>query len=149
MEWRASYMPFACCGPPGPSRRTANKRRNGFALVLRRTACAKSHRDGFGFVAVINIVSGALNNAAAKKYDLEAWFPASKTYREVLDQQHSGNNPRRVLTLVLAHGCAVAAGLDVQLHRLPVASAGHPVRSDREGQGHGAGTAIVTARAVG
>ena len=27
---------------------------------------------------VVNIVSGALNNAAAKKYDLEAWFPASK-----------------------------------------------------------------------
>ena len=27
---------------------------------------------------VVNIVSGALNSAAAKKYDLEAWFPASK-----------------------------------------------------------------------
>jgi hypothetical protein len=27
---------------------------------------------------VVNIVSGALNNAAAKKFDLEAWFPASK-----------------------------------------------------------------------
>jgi len=25
---------------------------------------------------VVNIVSGALNNAAAKKYDLEAWFPS-------------------------------------------------------------------------
>ena len=24
---------------------------------------------------LISIVSGALNNAAAKKYDLEAWFP--------------------------------------------------------------------------
>ena len=24
---------------------------------------------------VVNIVSGELNNAAAKKYDLEAWFP--------------------------------------------------------------------------
>ena len=27
---------------------------------------------------VVNIVSGALNDAAAKKYDLEAWFPGSK-----------------------------------------------------------------------
>jgi seryl-tRNA synthetase len=27
---------------------------------------------------VVNIVSGALNSAAAKKYDLEAWFPSSK-----------------------------------------------------------------------
>lgn len=33
---------------------------------------------------VVNIVSGALNNAAAKKLDLEAWFPASKTYRELV-----------------------------------------------------------------
>lgn len=32
---------------------------------------------------VVNIVSGELNNAAAKKYDLEAHFPASKTYREL------------------------------------------------------------------
>ncbi|PSS26607.1 Serine--tRNA ligase [Actinidia chinensis var. chinensis] len=33
---------------------------------------------------VVAIVSGALNDAAAKKYDLEAWFPASNTYRELV-----------------------------------------------------------------
>ncbi|XP_050380838.1 serine--tRNA ligase [Argentina anserina] len=33
---------------------------------------------------VVSIVSGALNDAAAKKYDLEAWFPASQTYRELV-----------------------------------------------------------------
>lgn len=33
---------------------------------------------------VITIVSGALNNAAAKKYDLEAWFPGSGAYRELV-----------------------------------------------------------------
>ncbi|KAK9805154.1 hypothetical protein WJX72_002468 [[Myrmecia] bisecta] len=33
---------------------------------------------------VVNIVSGELNNAAAKKYDLEAYFPASKKYRELV-----------------------------------------------------------------
>jgi len=33
---------------------------------------------------VISIVSGALNNAAAKKYDLEAWFPGYGTYRELV-----------------------------------------------------------------
>ncbi|CAN0909868.1 Serine--tRNA ligase, cytoplasmic [Linum grandiflorum] len=33
---------------------------------------------------VISIVSGALNDAAAKKYDLEAWFPASNAYRELV-----------------------------------------------------------------
>ena len=32
---------------------------------------------------VINIVSGALNDAAAKKLDLEAWFPGYEAYREL------------------------------------------------------------------
>jgi len=33
---------------------------------------------------VVAIVSGSLNNAAAKKYDLEAWFPARAEYRELV-----------------------------------------------------------------
>ncbi|CAI9769506.1 unnamed protein product [Fraxinus pennsylvanica] len=33
---------------------------------------------------IVAIVSGALNDAAAKKYDLEGWFPASNTYRELV-----------------------------------------------------------------
>ena len=33
---------------------------------------------------VINVVSGDLNNAAAQKYDLEAWFAGSKAYRELV-----------------------------------------------------------------
>lgn len=33
---------------------------------------------------LVAIVSGALNDAAAKKLDLEAWFPASQTYRELV-----------------------------------------------------------------
>lgn len=36
---------------------------------------------------IVNIVSGALNNAAAKKYDLEAWFPGAdegNEYRELV-----------------------------------------------------------------
>jgi seryl-tRNA synthetase len=33
---------------------------------------------------VIAIVSGALNNAAAKKYDLEAWFPFQGEYKELV-----------------------------------------------------------------
>jgi seryl-tRNA synthetase len=33
---------------------------------------------------IVGIVSGALNNAAAKKYDLEAWFPGYGTYRELV-----------------------------------------------------------------
>lgn len=33
---------------------------------------------------VIAIVSGALNNAASKKYDLEAWFPFQGEYKELV-----------------------------------------------------------------
>lgn len=49
---------------------------------------------------IINICSGALNNAAAKKYDLEGWFPASKAFRELVscsnctDYQARGVNCR-------------------------------------------------------
>lgn len=33
---------------------------------------------------IVTICSGALNNAAAKKYDLEAWFPGSGAFRELV-----------------------------------------------------------------
>ena len=33
---------------------------------------------------IVGIVSSALNDNAAIKYDLEAWFPGSKTYRELV-----------------------------------------------------------------
>jgi seryl-tRNA synthetase len=33
---------------------------------------------------VVGIVSGALNLAAAQKYDLEAWFPFQKNYKELV-----------------------------------------------------------------
>lgn len=33
---------------------------------------------------VVAIVSGELNNAAAKKYDLEAWFPYQEEYKELV-----------------------------------------------------------------
>ncbi|KAJ8529482.1 hypothetical protein K7X08_036317 [Anisodus acutangulus] len=33
---------------------------------------------------IVAIVSGALNDAAAKKYDLEGWYPSSSAYRELV-----------------------------------------------------------------
>ncbi|RKO89900.1 hypothetical protein BDK51DRAFT_41335 [Blyttiomyces helicus] len=33
---------------------------------------------------VVSIVAGALNNAAAKMYDLEAWFPFQGEYKELV-----------------------------------------------------------------
>ncbi|KAA6387634.1 MAG: putative serine--tRNA ligase [Streblomastix strix] len=38
---------------------------------------------GFGY-RIVNIVAGALNNAAAMKYDLEAYFPGSDSFRELV-----------------------------------------------------------------
>jgi len=41
--------------------------------------------DSLGFsYRVICLVSGELNDAAVKKYDLEAWFPGQKAYRELV-----------------------------------------------------------------
>jgi seryl-tRNA synthetase len=33
---------------------------------------------------IVNIVSAELNNAAAKKFDLEGWFPGSGAFRELV-----------------------------------------------------------------
>ena len=33
---------------------------------------------------IVSIVSGELNGAAAKKYDIEGWFPGYGTYRELV-----------------------------------------------------------------
>jgi seryl-tRNA synthetase len=48
-------------------------------------ATAEEFYQSLGFpYHVINIVSGALNNAAIKKYDLECWFPGYNSYRELV-----------------------------------------------------------------
>ena len=57
------------------------------AWACRTSSCSPPHTpcQSLGLpYRVVNIVSGELNNAAAKKYDLEAWFPASKAYRELV-----------------------------------------------------------------
>jgi seryl-tRNA synthetase len=33
---------------------------------------------------IVSIVSGKLNNSVSIKYDLEAWFPGSKSYKELV-----------------------------------------------------------------
>ena len=48
-------------------------------------AIAEEYVKSLGFpYRVVNIVSGELNNAAIKKYDLEAWFPFQQNYRELV-----------------------------------------------------------------
>ncbi|KAJ3688061.1 hypothetical protein LUZ61_017225 [Rhynchospora tenuis] len=52
---------------------------------------------------VVAIVSAALNDAAAKKYDLEAWFPASKTYRELVSCSNCTDYQARKLRIRYGH----------------------------------------------
>lgn len=62
--------------------------RTSHAVCCERADVCCYHAQSLGLpYRVVNIVSGALNNAAAKKYDLEAWFPASKA-RETLPSGH-------------------------------------------------------------
>ena len=53
---------------------------------------------------VINIVSGALNDAAAKKYDLEAWFPGYEAYRELVSSSNCTDYQSRGLDVRLQLG---------------------------------------------
>lgn len=48
---------------------------------------------------VINIVSGELNDAAAKKYDLEAWFPGYNDYRELVSCSNCTDYQSRALDI--------------------------------------------------
>ncbi|PHH71393.1 hypothetical protein CDD83_5206 [Cordyceps sp. RAO-2017] len=48
---------------------------------------------------VISIVSGALNNAAAKKLDLEAWFPFQGQYKELVSCSNCTDYQSRALEI--------------------------------------------------
>lgn len=51
---------------------------------------------------VVNIVSGELNDAAAKKYDLEAWFPGYEAFRELVSCSNCTDFQSRGLEVRLA-----------------------------------------------
>lgn len=66
---------------------------------------AKEFYDSLGLsYRVVNIVSGALNNAAAKKYDLEGWFPGSKRFRELVSCSNTLDYFSRRLNIKDKHG---------------------------------------------
>jgi seryl-tRNA synthetase len=51
----------------------------------RMLQCAKDFYESLGFsYRVVCLVSSELNDAAVKKYDLEAWFPGQQAYRELV-----------------------------------------------------------------
>lgn len=52
---------------------------------------------------VVNIVSGELNNAAAKKFDLEAWFPTLACYRELVSASNCTDYQSRAMEVRCGH----------------------------------------------
>ena len=48
---------------------------------------------------IVAIVSGALNNAAAQKYDLEAWFPFQGEYKELVSCSNCKDYQARALNI--------------------------------------------------
>jgi len=52
---------------------------------------------------VVNIVSGELNNAAAKKLDLEAWFPTLGVYRELVSCSNCTDYQARAMDTKIAN----------------------------------------------
>ncbi|KAH8738721.1 hypothetical protein FG386_000512 [Cryptosporidium ryanae] len=53
---------------------------------------------------VVSIVSSALNDAASKKYDLEAWFPGYNAYRELVSCSNCTDFQSRALECRLGFG---------------------------------------------
>jgi seryl-tRNA synthetase len=63
---------------------------------------------------IVNIASGELNDNAAKKYDLEAWFPAQNTYRELVSCSNVTDYQARKLNMTYGK----AGGQKDYLHTL-------------------------------
>ncbi|KAL8734402.1 MAG: hypothetical protein Q9166_001600 [cf. Caloplaca sp. 2 TL-2023] len=58
---------------------------------------------------IVAIVSGALNNAAAKKYDLEAWFPFQGGYKELVSCSNCTDYQSRALDIRYGTKTAIEA----------------------------------------
>lgn len=52
---------------------------------------------------VVTIVSGALNDAAAKKYDIEGWYPHTQEYRELVSCSNCTDYQSRKLKIRYGH----------------------------------------------
>ena len=59
---------------------------------------------GIGY-RLVGIVSGALNNAAAKKADLEAWFPSMGEFKELVSVSNCTDYRTYFLFLAFCENC--------------------------------------------
>lgn len=67
---------------------------------------------------VISIVSGALNKAAAKKYDIEAWFPGYGQYKEVVSCSNCTDYQARRLQIRFGESKTTGQGPQPYVHML-------------------------------
>ncbi|KAL2325228.1 hypothetical protein Fmac_024286 [Flemingia macrophylla] len=64
---------------------------------------------------VVSIIPGDLNDVAAKRYDLEAWFQASQTYRELVSCSNCTNY--QVRRLEIRYGQKKTPHMDSSINR--------------------------------
>lgn len=67
---------------------------------------------------VVNIASGDLNLAAAKKHDLEAWFPGQGTYRELVSCSNCTDYQSRRLEIKLGESKKLIGDKGEHVHML-------------------------------
>lgn len=67
---------------------------------------------------VISIVSGALNKAAAKKYDIEAWFPGYGMYKEVVSCSNCTDYQSRRMKIRYGESKKIGAKTQEYVHML-------------------------------
>ena len=79
---------------------------------------------------VIDVVTGELNLAAARKYDLEAWFPGSSCYRELVSCSNCLDyQARRLDTRIAGRAAKNVASEHTHVHMLARTHTHSPVRA--------------------
>lgn len=67
---------------------------------------------------LVNIISGELNNAAAKKYDLEAWFPTLGVFRELVSASNCTDYQSRAMQTKFGANTKTESGRVAYVHML-------------------------------
>ena len=75
---------------------------------------------------VLNIAAGDLGSSAAKKYDIEAWFPGQSRYREITSTSNTTDFQARRLDIRFRRDGKLGARAHAQRHRR------HRARDDRD-----------------
>jgi seryl-tRNA synthetase len=99
---------FVVCSPYG---------NESWKLMEEMITCSEDFYKSLGIpYRVVNICSGALNNAAAKKYDLEGWFPGSGKFRELVSCSNCTDYQARRLNCRFGDNKRGTAAVNVKEH---------------------------------